>query len=177
MLGEITRLRVSTRRTWASPWFALICFGVVTTIAAGALQAGGPTAMFVTWGVLGGGALMLTGRFYRRAGRRDGITGRGRWAMCWSISASLMCFLAAAAVGRVSGREGAVLTSILVVFACYLALGAWQRRADASIAVAAAATPAVLLAALSAAPWLVELTFGGGLVAAGVLLRIRTVSA
>jgi hypothetical protein len=83
-------------------------------------------------------------------------------------------FVAAAAGGRVNGPEGGVIASILAVFAFYVTLGAWQRRVDASVAVAAASIPALVLASLSAAPWLVEFAYGAGLIAAGSVLRTRT---
>lgn len=175
MLGEIVRLRAHTRRAWASPWFALLCFGSVTLVAAGALATLGPTGMAAVWGLAGGGALLLTHRFYRRAGRRAGVTGHGRLAMRWSVGAFVVCFLAAAIAGHASGRENAVVVSIVVVLAAYLAFGSWQRRADAPITVTIVALPALGLCALSCAPWIVELTFGAGLIAAGALLRIKPV--
>ncbi len=172
LLDELTQLQVDTRRAWGSPWFVLECFGLVTVIAAGALVALGSVALLVTWAVAGAAALGAIGRHYRRRARRDGIAlGRGQ-AWRWSVSAFVVCFAAAFTAGRQAhGRDAAIVASVLVVVACYLAWGRWQRRADAAFAVSVAAVPALVLAAASAVPWLVELSFGVALGGAGLALR------
>lgn len=85
----------------------------------------------------------------------------------------MLCFVAAALGSHAGGREAGVVTSILVVVAAYVALGCWRRRSDDALAIIAAAAPALAVAALSAAPWTVELSFGAGLIAAGAVLRAR----
>lgn len=173
ILDEVARLRVHTRHSWGSTWFALLCFGTVTTIAAGALVALGSVGLMATWILAGSAALLLTRRHYRSRGRQAGVTGRGGWTWRWSLALFVLCFVAAALGSRAQGRDGGVVTSIVVVVAAYVALGCWRRRSDDALKVVAAATPALAAAALSAAPWIVELSFGAGLIMAGAVLRAR----
>ncbi len=171
-LVEIARLRVDTRRAWGSPCFALVGMGSVAVLAAAALVLLGPVALALTWLCGGVGGLAVTDGYYRRLGSRLGVTGRRGAAWRWSRGAFALCFVAAA-IGGAHGREGWVLASIAVVLGSHAALGAWQRRASGPVAVAAAGAPAIALAALASAPWLVELVFGAGMIGAGAVLRRR----
>ena len=173
VLGELARLRTETRRGWGSPWFALICFGSVAVLAAAAMEALGSAGLVGAWVLAGGVAFGLTRRHFRRRARIAGVVGRGGSASRWSLTAFALCFIAAAVGSRADAREGAVVASIVVVLVSYLALGLWERRSDGPVAVALATVPAFVLVGLSGAPWLVELAFGAGLIAAGGVLRSR----
>ncbi len=162
-----------TRHSWGSGGFALQCFGTVSVIAAAALVALGSVGLMATWALAGSAALLVTRRHYRSQGRRAGVTGRAGWTWRWSLGLFVLCFVAATLGGRAGGRGGGVVTSIVVVLAAYVALGCWRRRADDALAMAAAGAPALALAAVWAAPWIVELSFGAGLILAGAVLRAR----
>jgi hypothetical protein len=64
-----------------------------------------------------------------------------------------------------------LMAPIALVLAGYVALGWLQRSSVPPLAVGPVAALAATLAAGGVSPWIVELTFGVGLMAAGAVLR------
>ncbi len=140
-------------------------------LSAPMVAAFGLSVLAPLWLLAGAAGMLLTGRHYRHRARDRGVTGRGRraWAIAWGMF--LGCLAAGAVGGAMSGEAAGVLAPIIVVIAGYLALG-WSRRSfGPALAVAPGAALAVALVLAGVAPWLVELTFGGALVLAGIAIR------
>lgn len=162
-LGDVARLRRRTRRALGAPWFPLLCFGMLSMLSAPLVAATGTVVLAPLWVVGGGAGMLLTRRHYRRRARQRGVIGRGRRA--WAIA--LAMFVGCLVAGAVAG----LLAPIVVVVAGYVALGWQQRDFVPSLAIAPGAALAAAFALAGLAPWLVELTFGAALVAAGAGLR------
>lgn len=170
-LEGVVRLRRRTRRSLGSPWFPLICFGLLTILSAPLVAAMGTAVLAPLWLVAGTAGMLLTRRHYRRRARQRGVTGRGRrsWAIACTMSAG--AFIAGVTGGSVSGEAAGVMAPIVVIVTGYLLLGALQRDPRPSLALAPGAILATVLVLEGQAPWIVELAFGAGLVAAGTALR------
>jgi hypothetical protein len=171
VLDEVARLRGRTRRSAGVPWFPLVCFGVLTMLSAPLLAGAGTAVLVPLWLVAGAAGMLLIRRYYRRRGRRHGVTGRGRRA--WVLAAALFpaCLIAAVAGSRAGGAAGGVLASIAVVVAGYYAAGLLQHDPAAALAVTPGAVLAAALILAGAAPWIAELAFGAAMVTAGAVLR------
>ena len=170
-LDDVARLRGRTRRSLGAPWFPLVCFGVLTMLSAPLIAGAGTAALLPLWLVAGAAGMVLTRRYYRRRGRRHGVTGRGRRA--WIAAAALFpaCVIAGVTGGMAGGAAGGVLASVAVVVAGYFAMGLLQHNLAAALAVTPGAVLAVALILAGLAPWIAELTFGAAMVAAGAGLR------
>jgi hypothetical protein len=171
VLDDVARLRRRTRRSLGMPWFPLLCFGALTILSAPLVAAAGTAALLPLWIIAGGAGMLLTGRHYRRRARRHGVTGGGR--RIWLVAAAMFagCLAAGVAGGALGGEAAGLLGPIVLVFAGYLILGWLQRSFAPPLAVAPVAALAAALAAASVPAWIVELTFGAGLMAAGAGLR------
>lgn len=169
-LGDLAQLRRRTRRSLGTPWFPLVCFGALTMLSAPVVAAAGTAALAPLWLVAGVAGMLLTRRHYRRRARRRGVTG-GRRA--WTVAVAMFagCLTAGAVIGMRNGETAGVLAPIVVVVGGYLALGWLRRDPVPSLAVAPGAALAATFALVGLAPWIVELTFGAALVAAGAGLR------
>lgn len=167
VLGEVARLRQGTRRSLGVPWFPMVCFGALTILSAPLVAAVGPAVLAPTWLVAGTAGMLLIRRHYRLRARRRGVSGGG--PRVWGVALAMFagCFAAGVVGGTVAGEAAGVLAPIIVVVAGYVALGCLQRNPVPSLAVAPGAGLAVTCVALGLAPWVVELTFGAGLLAAG----------
>jgi len=170
-LDEIARLRGRTRRSLGVPWFPLVCFGVLTMLCAPLIAGAGPAALIPLWLVAGAAGMLLIRRYYRRRGRRHGVTGRGRRAWIFAAALFPVCLMAGVAGSMAGGKVGGVLASIVVVVAGYYATGLLQHNSAAALAVTPGAVLAVALMLAGLAPWMAELTFGATMVAAGAGLR------
>jgi hypothetical protein len=170
-LGEVARLRGRTRRSLGMPWFPLICFGALTMLSAPLVAAAGTIALIPVWLAGGAAGVLLTRRYYRRRGRRLGVTGMG-WRLGAAAAAMIVLgVFAGVAGGMVGGQAGGLLAPVVTVVAGYLALGWLQHKLLPSLAIAPAAALAAVLIWHHAAPWIVELVFGGAMAAAGAGLR------
>jgi hypothetical protein len=170
-LEEIDRLRRRTRESLGPPWLPLAYFGAVTMLSAPLVAVAGVAVLAPLWVLAGALGLIVMGRAQAHRSRARGLTGRSLGA--WSIGVAMLvgCIAAGVAVGRAAGQDGGVLAPIVVVLAGYTGLG-WLRRDARPVAVLApGAALAAGLALDGAAPWLVELTFGAALSAAGLVLR------
>jgi hypothetical protein len=115
--------------------------------------------------------MLLTRRYYRRRGQRLGVTGLG-WRL--GAAAAVMIVLglvAGVAGGMAGGQAGGLMAPVVMVVAGYLALGWLQHNLMPPFAVIPAAALAAVLILHHAAPWMVELAFGGAMATAGVGLR------
>lgn len=166
-LDDVARLRGRTRRSLGMPWFPLVCFGVLTMLTAPLMAGAGTAALVPLWLVAGTAGMLLTRRYYRRRGRRRGVTGRGRRA--WAVAAVLfpVCLIAGVTGGMAGGKAGAVLASIAVVVAGYVVLGMLQHSLVAALAVTPGAILAVAFILAGLPPWAAELAFGAAMVLAG----------
>jgi hypothetical protein len=170
-LGEIARLRGRTRRSLGMPWFPLTCFGVVTMLSAPLVAAAGTIALIPAWLAGGAAGMLLTCRYYRRRGQRLGVTGLG-WRLGVTAAAMIVLGLVAGvAGGMAAGQAGGLLAPVVMVVTGYLALGWLQHNLMPSLAIGPAAALAVVLILHHAAPWMVELAFGGAMATAGAGLR------
>ncbi len=170
-LDDVARLRRRTRGSLGVPWLPLVCFGALTMLSAPLVAVAGTAALLPLWLVAGAVGMLLTRRHYRRRARHRGVTGRGR--RVWTVALAMFggCLTAGVVVGTTSGEAGGVLAPILVVVAGYVALGWLQRDPLPPLAVTPGAALAATFALAGLAPWVVELTFGATLVAAGAGLR------
>jgi hypothetical protein len=170
-LDEIGRLRGRTRRSLGMPWFPLTCFGAVTMLSAPLVAAAGTITLIPLWLVGGTAGMLLTARYYRRRGQRLGVTGVG-WRLGAAAAAMIVLGLSAGVTGGMAGGQAAgLLAPVVMVAAGYLALGWLQHNLMPSLAILPAAALAAVLILHHAAPWLVELAFGGAMATAGVCLR------
>lgn len=170
-LGDLARLRRRTRRSLGVPWFPMVCFGALTMFSAPLVALAGTVVLAPLWLVAGAAGMLLTRRHYRRRARQRGVTGRGQraWVVAWAMFAG--CMTAGVAAGTMGGQAAGVLAPIVVVVAGYVALGWLQRDPVPSLAIAPGAVLAAAFAVAGLAPWIVELTFGATMVAAGAGLR------
>lgn len=170
-LGDLARLRRRTRRSLGVPWFPMVCFGALTMFSAPLVALAGTVVLAPLWLVAGAAGMLLTRRHYRRRARQRGVTGRGQraWVVAWAMFAG--CMTAGVAAGTMGGQAAGVLAPIVVVVAGYVALGWLQRDPVPSLAIAPGAVLAAAFAGAGLAPWIVELTFGATMVAAGAGLR------
>jgi hypothetical protein len=175
-LDEIDRLRRRTRRSLGPPWFPLVYFGLVTILSAPLVAAAGAPVLAPVWIIGGGVGLLVMNRLQARQARERGLTGRrlGPWTI--GVAMLLGCIAAGVAVGRAAGADGGVLAPIVVVVTGYLALGWLRRDPQPSLALAPGAALAAVFALSGFAPWLVELTFGLAMAAAGLRLRVVAVA-
>jgi hypothetical protein len=171
VLDELDRLRRTTRRSAGAPWYPLVYFGLVTTISAPVVALAGAASLAPLWVVGGVLGLLLMRRHQERRSRSRGVTGRrfGGWAI--GLTMFVGCVAAGVVVGTTAGPDGGVLAPIVVVAVGYLALGWLRRDPLPSLALAPGAGLAAAFALTGLAPWLVELTFGVGMTAAGLGLR------
>jgi hypothetical protein len=169
-LAEIAGLRRRTRRSLGMPWFPLVCFGALTMLSAPAVAVAGVGALAPFWAVAGAGGMLLTRRHYRHRSRRRGAAGRRR---AWTVAGAMFAggFAAGVGAGVAAGETAGVLAPIAVVLAGYAVFGWLQRSLSPALAVAPGAAVAAALALADVSPWVIELTFGAALVAAGVSLR------
>jgi hypothetical protein len=176
VLDELDRLRRATRRSARAPWYPLVYFGLVTTISAPVVAVAGVSSLAPLWVVAGVAGLLLMRRYQERRSRARGLTGRrlGAWAI--GLTMFVGAVAAGVAVGRTTGPDGGVLAPIVVVVVGYLALGCLRRDPLPSLALAPGAGLAAAFALAGLDPWLVELTFGVGMTAAGLGLRRAVVS-
>jgi len=170
-LDDLSRLRRRTRRSLGAPWFPLVCFGALTLLSAPLVAVAGTSVLLPLWLMAGAAGMLLTRRHYRRRARDRGVTGRGR--LVWKIAVVMFvaCLGAGVAAGMLGGEAAGLLAPIVIVLAGYLALGWLQRDPVPSLALAPGAALAVAAALAGLAPWIVELTFGIALTAAGAGLR------
>lgn len=164
-------MRSRARRSLGVPWYPMVCFGTLTMLSAPLVAAWGLGVMGPVWLVGGTAGMLLTRRHYRRRALDSGVTGRGRRAWAIAVSMFVLCLLAGFAAGGLSGRQAGVIAPIVVVAAGYLTFGWLQRSWLLPLAVAPAAVAAIALVLLGVAAWTVELSFGAGLVLAGVATR------
>lgn len=170
-LSDLTRLRRSTRRSLGVPWFPMVCFGGLTILSVPLLLVAGTAALAPFWVVVGAAGMLLTRRHYRCRARQRGVTGRRRRS--WTVAVVMFAGGLAAGVGAgvTSGAAAGVLAPIVVVVTGYAALGWLRRDPVPTLALAPGAGVAATFALAGLAPWVVELTFGAGLVMAGLGLR------
>lgn len=171
-LDEVTRLRRHTRRSLDRSWFPLVCFGALTMLSAPLVAAYGVSVLAPLWIVAGAAGMLLTRRHYRLRGPRHGVTGRGRQVWRITIIACPLAIAAGIVGGTIGGATGGVLAPTAFIVLSYVALGWVQRDPLPSLALAPGALLAIAGGAAGMAPWLVELTFGTALVAAGAGIRL-----
>lgn len=171
LLGEVVRVRRRTRRSLGVPWFPLLCFGALNMLSAPLIVVAGLAVLAPLWLVAGSAGMLLIHRHYRRRAQCRGVTGLGRRA--WTIAAAMFsgCLAAALTAGLLGGAEAGFLAPIIVIFIGYLVLGWLLRTPLPPLVVAPGAALAIALLLGGLAPWLVELTFGAALMAAGAALR------
>jgi hypothetical protein len=153
------------------PWFPLVCFGALTMLSAPLTAAAGTAALLPLWLVAGTAGMLLTRRYYRRRGRRLGVTGRGR--RTWAVAAAMcvLCIVGGVVSGMTGGQAAGLMTPVVMVAAGYLALGWLQHNLVPSLVLAPGAALAAVLILRGATPWVVELAFGAWMVTAGAGLR------
>lgn len=171
-LEELAVLRRQTR-SLGTPLFPLLCFGAITALSAPLVAVAGTGALFPLWIVLGGGGMFLTARHYGHRVRHRGVSGRK--LRTWSIAVAIFfgCLIAGVVGGTVFGDAEGLMAPIAVVLLGYLALGWLQHDYVALLAIAPSASLAAAFAALGLTPWIVELTFGVGLILAGAGFYVR----
>ncbi len=147
----------------------MACFGALTMLSAPLVAAAGTAALLPLWIVAGSAGMLLTRRHYQRRADRRGVTGRGR--RTWLIAAAM--FTGCVAAGVAGGQLGSpgLLAPMAIVLTGYVVLGWLQRSLVAPLAVAPGVALATVLAGAGQPPWIIELTFGAALVAAGAGLR------
>ena len=176
MLGEITELRRRVRRSLGTPWFPLVCFGLLTMLSAPLVAIMGTAVLVPFWLIAATSGMLLTRRYYRGRARLRGVGGRGRRAGVLAASMCAAAFTAGILAGATGGQAAGVLAPVTVILVGYAGLGWLLRTPAPALAVAPAAALAGALVLAKAAPWTVELTFGAALVAAGASLRARDVA-
>jgi len=170
LLLHVEGLRREARASLGTPWFPLVVFGGIVALSAPVVALLGTNALLPLWLVAAVAGLAVVRRHYRARGRLRGATGRGRvWTI--GVGMSVGCFCAALAAARLGGEDGALAAPIAVTVVGYVALGVLQRTWRPAAWVAVAAAAALLLLAAGSPPWGVELAFGGGMVAVGLVLR------
>ncbi len=149
----------------------MVLFGVVTMISAPLIVVAGTAVLAPLWLVGGAAGMVLARRHSRRRAQRHGVTGHGRRVWGVAVAMSVVCVAAGVVGGITSGLPAGVVGPIIVVGAGYLALGWLQRDLVPTMAIAPGAALAVTFAAVGLNAWMIELTFGTGLVVAGIVLR------
>ncbi len=170
-LDDVARLRRRTRRSLGTPWFPMACLGALTMLSAPLVAAAGTAALLPLWIVAGSAGMLLTRRHYQRRVDRRGVTGRGR--RTWLIAAAMFtgCVAGGVAGGQLGSPAAGLLAPMAIVLTGYVVLGWLQRSLVAPLAVAPGVALATVLAGAGQPPWIIELTFGAALVAAGAGLR------
>lgn len=170
LLLHVEGLRREARISLGAPWFPLVVFGGIVTLSAPVVALAGTNALLPLWLIAAVAGLAAVRRHYRARGRIRGATGRARvWAI--GVGMSVGCFCTTLAAARLGGEDGALAAPIAVTVVGYVALGMLQRSWWPAAWVAVAAATALLLLAAGSPPWAVELAFGGGMVAVGLVLR------
>lgn len=170
LLRHVEGLSHEARVSLGAPWFPLVVFGAVIALSAPVVAFAGTNALLPLWLVASVAGLTAVRRHYRSRARSRGATGRARvWAI--GVGMSIGCFCAALAAGRLGGEDAALAAPIAVTVVGYVTLGMLQRSWQPADWVAVAAAMALLLLVAGSPPWAVELAFGGGMVAVGLVLR------
>ncbi len=170
LLLHVEGLRREARVSLGAPWFPLVVFGAVVALSAPVVAFAGTNALLPLWLVAAVAGLAAVRRHYRSRARVRGATGRARvWVI--GVGMSITCFSAALAAARLGGEDAALAAPIAVTVVGYVALGVLQRSWQPAAWVAVSAATALLLLVAGSPPWAVELAFGGGMVAVGLVLR------
>jgi hypothetical protein len=172
-LAEVERLRRRTRASFGQPWFPMAVFGGVAVAAAPALAVANMFVLVPLWIVAGGVGMVAIQRFYRRRANARGVVTRGRRSWFVGVAIAVLSLVAGYVGGAAAGVSIGLLMPAVVVLGGYAALS-WLQHDLVPFACATPATlSTVLLVGRSAAPWLIELAYGGAMMIGAVLLFLH----
>lgn len=171
VMARLDRAQQATRRRMGVPWFPLVCFGVLYVVSAPLVAAAGTGTLAPYWLTAGSLGMLAVRRHYQGRAARGGVTGRVRPISALTIGGSALTFAVGLAGGILVGASAGLVGPILAVFTAYVALGYLLHDSRPVLAVAPATGVGLALAAGDQQAWLVELTFGVGMLLGGVALR------
>jgi hypothetical protein len=170
LLSELDVLALRARADLGEPWFPLVLFGAVYIAGGAAVAFTGPGALVVVWTLGGVGGLLAVRRHYQARGRRRGVARSGRvWLVACAMAVA--CFAGALVAGQLVGLDGALAVPPVILPVGYGLIVRSRRRARLALWIAVAAAVALVLIAAGGPAWAVEVVFGTGLVAVGLVLR------
>lgn len=172
-LAEVERLRRRTRASLGQPWFPMVVFGGVAVASAPVLAVASMFVLVPLWIVAGTAGMVAIQRFYRRRANARGAVTRSRRSWFVGVAIAVLALVAGYVGGAAAGISIGLSLPAVVVLGGYAAL-AWLQHDVIPLVCATPATVfAVLLVAGSAAPWLIELAYGGAMLAGAGLLFLH----